>query len=418
MFTRKAHFIDAFGPLVIRAGTPDENLTVLYAAALEDCDQQVAKAVVRAVISIDAACRTIGTTWQGPKAEVRTAICHALRAMSHTEVYQRKGSAQVFSDKVHTVKTTLSHLKYAYDLAIALELYEVQPLIAKSDYSYFRVEGRTSELRKHILDNPQLPDIVRKYGKLASINQAETAIYETLLCSGARIAEVCSMNLAGARDYASTQQISVRNKCAGPRNTKTILLNPQTIAAIEAYIAGDLKNYNPNLNLQSQYNERQWSLDRYIQLLEYNDIDTDLTPLFYTRRRTPLTPNAFRCSWSRMHSAVPAHLKNKVPLVGSLHDFRRWYINAELDRINSIHQNDFVRHVAELRAFVTRMGWKSYLSLAPYDYRKIAMQTLERDQIEQDRLLLRVAQINVRTRRALLESTEAAGLGFRSGGLQ
>lgn len=413
MFTNKVRFSTASGPLITSAASSIADLTVLYAAVLGECDEAVAQAVLRAVVTVDRACRTMGTTWLGSVEDIRTAIGHALQSTNQTKFYARKGTARLYPANAHTARTALSHLKYAYDVAITVGLYDAQPLIGKGGYPYFRVNDTSKRWPEHILDNPELPQIIRKYARLAHITQAETAVYEGLLSNGPRVAEICSTNLKGARHYKTMRRLDVRNKCAGTENTKSVALSSAAIEAIDIYISGDLKIYDPFLKIHAPNNNKGWTIDEHLKLAEQKNIDIALKPLFYTQACTPLTPNAFRYSWRKIHDAVPDRLRSTIPLVKHLHDLRFWYINAELDRINAAFQNDFPRHVAELRGFISAMEWKRERSLEFYDIRKIASRVLEKARNEQSVPTTRTAQVDLKARRAQLEAAEAAGLGFR-----
>lgn len=364
----------ARGVVVYRNLVPCVELTEIFRSIQHSHNLEIAQESLRRLVTIDLNCRELGSTWQGSVDIIREAVGTYLVSKHAVTLIHRRKSAIAIHTGPGSSRTTLAHLIRAYRAAVDLGLCSVHPLL-NSGKSYFRVDDHYRHSPNYVVDNDSLPEFLRELAQRAGWSVREIAILELMMCTGARISEICHLTWEGMAQYQARGEIGLRTKGQGRRLAKTGVLTAEAQGALQRYLTDMRPAQDPWLLAREPLKAR-WSADRHLNRLISCGENPAAHPVFFTHQRTAYNSDAFRVYWNRLQRLNIAG--QRFPIVRRPHEIRHWYINRALKEIEQQCASDEYRHVIALLNFVREMGWKSWRSLESYDYRRVATIVLRR----------------------------------------
>ncbi|GAA5437633.1 hypothetical protein M8445_17585 (plasmid) [Deinococcus aquaticus] len=338
--------------------------------------------------------------WSAPSSAVRQALEQLFRTHYGVHIKASVQTTQLVcqpkpASPASTVITVLYQFRVAFDALISLKLRIDHPLDtvrcatrqlrqhqsvlrqgvlydgtqSRTPVGYYRIqnEGVTPQ---GILDNPGLPGLLRQAARAGGWQSRDLAVLELLLCSGARVAEVCGMTWASLASADGHIDLRLHTKGQGLVPRKPVVLSSEAKRALLTYLQRERPTYDEHHGgFTSWLGRRQWTPERYLEYLRAQQIDPATVPVFLTHRKTAHNPDAFqKAAWSRLRRPSARGTACGQLLI-SPHHIRHWVINADLDRIWAAHGQEEFRSVEALRAYVQDMGWRSWRSLQHYDHR-------------------------------------------------
>ncbi|UBV45555.1 tyrosine-type recombinase/integrase (plasmid) [Deinococcus taeanensis] len=241
--------------------------------------------------------------------------------------------------------------------------------LSRTPFGYYQIQ-KGAVIPQGVLDNPELPSLLRKAARAAMWWLRDLAVLELLLCSGARVAEVCGMTWAGMDTAGLNARVRLHTKGQGYSPRKLVDLSNEATRALLAYFLTERPKYDEHHSGCVKWlRTRAWTPERYLEYLRREKIDPASVPVFLTERKTPYSPTAFwAAAWAKLRRRSARHM-SCGQLIISPHHIRHWYINADLDRIWAEHGDEEFGCVKAVEAYVTDMGWLSWRSLQHYDHR-------------------------------------------------
>ncbi|WP_144012429.1 hypothetical protein [Deinococcus sp. LM3] len=249
--------------------------------------------------------------------------------------------------------------------------------IRRNPLYYYKVEARGNHIPVNIIDNPELPSHMRQAIRQACWSERDWAVFEVLISSGARVAEVCEATWAGVRAEGFEAGLALHTKGQGRLPYKSTSLTPEALTALTRYCATERTAYDPlHVQFHAWNRGRSWTSSRYLEFLKKRKINPATVPIFINERRKPYNRNAFdKNPIAKLRNRAKDSRNSGLRLLVSAHHWRHWYINLQLDKIAASSQN-VDEHTDMLVKFVDDMGWKHWSGLSHYDHRGQATKLL------------------------------------------
>lgn len=350
---RYTSFVQATtGTVVYRYGAPSPDLTQIYRHIEYDQGPSVASECVRRIGHIDDNCRRKGNDWKCTNTIVRPAIEEYLTSLYDVIRLNRHSYIDYRCRESNTVATVLARLKRSYDTAVSLGLCLENPMRAANNTAYYRVLALEKVPLENTVDNESLPDHLRQAIRQSGLSYRDAAIIEILLCSGARISEVCGLTWDGLNQHEKRGEIRLYTKGQGNEASKVVILSKEARQALQKYLECEMPQLRQRADKTDSKRRTKASKDSHG------------TSVFMTSIGTPYNSDAFRIHWKKLLFTGDELDLNlvKVP-----HHIRHWYINRALKKIELENGDNEHRHLLALFQFIQTMKWTWWESLKHYD---------------------------------------------------
>jgi integrase len=202
---------------------------------------------------------------------------------------------------------------------------------------YFFVKSQ--EWIPQAITDPSLPSKILAAGEAWGWKLREQTIVRLLFSSGARISELCALNLRDWATYRYGQKFSSPDKGSNGKRVKILLVSPQCVRLLQCYFDEERVAHDPN----------GWTLADYRARAEA--IDLDSVPIFLNSRSNQLDEDSWRDMYWR-----PAMKSGGLHVTP--HQLRHWAVTARMAwaHEHADNQGDIERFRAGL---VNYMGWRS-----------------------------------------------------------
>lgn len=205
--------------------------------------------------------------------------------------------------------------------------------------SYFKLVGES--WTPQVIDDAEFPARILGGGRKVGWRLQGECITRILFESGCRVSEVVGLTLGDWAARGLLQEAQAFSKGSHGRRVKFIRFSAATAKLLRRCFDTERR----------QLDQNHYPLDEYIRRAQAHGTDLDHVPLFLSRRRTQLTPKAFRESCWDPACRVAA-------IEADVHQTRHWYVTQVMRGIyeTSRVQPEMNRRLREL---IEYMGWRS-----------------------------------------------------------
>jgi len=215
----------------------------------------------------------------------------------------------------------------------------VPPRKQRLSDSYFKLVGES--WTPQVIDNPEFPARIQSGGRAVNRGLQGQCIIRILFESGCRVSEVVGLSLGDWIARGLLQEMQAFSKGSHGRRVKFLRFSSATAKLLRRYFDSERRCLDEN----------HYPLDEYIRRAQERQASLNHVPLFLSRRRTQLTPKAFREGyWNPACRAAG--------IQADVHQARHWYVTQAIRTIyeTSRSQSEIDRRLREL---IEYMGWKS-----------------------------------------------------------
>jgi len=217
--------------------------------------------------------------------------------------------------------------------------------------SYYKLQHE--EWVPQILDDPKLPALIFRGGKLLSLKhtrQRDEVVTWLLFDTGARISEVTGLMLGDWASLGTHNKAHTFNKGSNGRRVKQLSFADDTVMLLKRYFDEERIRFDPH----------GYTLENYLLLAKQKYLDLRTVPLFLTMQGTQFTPKEYR-----EHYWNPACAA--LDIEADVHQVRHWHVTREVRDIYETAK-DKAEIERRLRGLVQYMKWSSEETLDVYQH--------------------------------------------------